>query len=291
MKKYILLAALYVSLLWIGCKEKIPAGLILQATSIAKDTSYISNIIPAAQLKNVLLEEFTGVTCSNCPTATQQIISLQNQYNPRLLVVKIHSNLQAKPIEPTDPDFRNSDADNLATSFNLASKPSAGIDRLPNGTANYCHPIASLSNKIINQLSKPTPINIELSKQINATLDSITLTTMFTFNTSTTDKYRYHIYLLENDVEATQDSFWVSTLKTVPIEGYKHEEILRKCITPVFVGTPLPDSSQVAGRVYKKSMQFAKPTNVLNINNGEIVVLITDEATKEVIHCQRIALK
>jgi hypothetical protein len=290
MKKYFFIIGSISSLLWYGCKEKVPAGVVLNTESIAKDTSYITTTIPVSQVKNVLLEEFTGVKCANCPQANEKIKQLQLQHKPRLLVVKIHSNLLAQPVKTTDPDFRCDDANSLKNGFGEVSKPSAGIDRVLNAENKLFHQVPLITGPLDVQQAKTTPINIVLANSLNATKDSITITAEMTFTTASTNKYMYHLYVLENDVEATQDSFDVVSFKTIEIEGYKHEEIFRKSITPVFIGSPLPDSTQVPGRVYRKIIQFAKPSNVISINNAEVVFFITDAVTKEIIHSQHIKM-
>jgi hypothetical protein len=273
-----------------GCKEEIPAGLVLAQTFVSVDSEYVTSTIPAAQLKNILIEEFTGVTCSNCPKGSVELKAIELANVPRVLVAKIHNNVQAIPIKSTDPDLRCTDADAIATSLGFVAKPSAAVDKLLNSGTDYTFSISSVAGKISTQLVKPTQVNIILAKLVNATLDSVNIVAEFTFTDTTSKKLAYNIYLLEDDVEATQDSFIVATLQKFEIEGYKHEKILRKTITPAIVGTSFPDVVQQAGKVYIRALKFAKPSNVINLNNCLLLVFVHDRDTKEVLHCQEIHL-
>jgi hypothetical protein len=290
MKKIIYALTIAASLALASCEENIPTGLVLSQPFVSHDSEYVTTTIPTVQAKCVLIEEFTGVTCSNCPKGSVDLKAIEDANAPRVLVAKVHSNLQATPIKGTDPDLRCDDANTLATSLGLQAKPSAAVDRLLNSGNDYTFLINQVGGKVTAQLAKPTPVNINLAKLVNATLDTINLAVTFTFIDTTSRKLAYDIYLLEDDVEATQDSFDVANLKTLEIEGYKHEKILRKSITPAFVGTAFPDILQPIGKVYIRALQFAKPSNVLNLNNCLLLVFVHDVDTKEAIHCQQIHL-
>lgn len=60
--------------------------------------------LPAVEAKRtVLLEEFTGQSCSNCPDAHKIIHELKEQYGENLIVVGIHSGGDAFSIAEGDP--------------------------------------------------------------------------------------------------------------------------------------------------------------------------------------------
>jgi hypothetical protein len=273
-----------------SCKEEIPAGLVLSQTFVSVDSEYVTSTIPTAQLKNILIEEFTGVTCSNCPKGSVDLKAIELANAPRVLVAKLHNNVQAVPKKPTDPDLRCADADAIASSLGFVAKPSAAVDKLLRTGTDYTFGISSVAGKITTQLVKKTPVNINLAKLINTALDTIHIAATFTFTDTTSKKLAFNIYLLEDDVEATQDSFIVATLQNFEIESYKHEKILRKVITPAIVGTSFPDVVQQAGKVYIRALQFVKPSNVINLNNCLLLVFVHDRDSKEVLHCQEIHL-
>jgi hypothetical protein len=274
----------------ISCTENIPAGLILKPTTIAKDTSYTTSTIPAPQLKNVLIEEFTGVRCPNCPKGASDLKVIQLANAPRVLIAKAHVGNFALPIL-NDVDLRCDDATNLYTILGQGGQPSAAVDRLLNSGTNFTHNIPNVGGLVAKQLAKPTPVNISIAKLINANKDSISLESTFIFTDTTSRRLAFNVYFLENKVVTHQDSFDVITLKTIEIEEYEHEEIIRKSITPSFVGTPFPEGLQAKGQVYVRGLQFAKPANVIYINNCVLLVFVHDRDTKEAIHCQQIDLK
>ncbi|MBI9037575.1 MAG: Omp28-related outer membrane protein [Bacteroidales bacterium] len=80
----------------------------------------------------VLLEEFTGHTCSNCPEGTLFAHDLKEQYKEKLILISIHAGSYAIPI-PDEPgfeiDLRTETGNLLLSDFNINSWPIALINR------------------------------------------------------------------------------------------------------------------------------------------------------------------
>ncbi len=269
-----------------SCKEQAPAGLIQANALVAKDSAYNLTTIPAQQPRTIMVEEFTGVRCANCPVGASILKALQIANPGRIVAAKVHSDFLATPIKNTDPDFRIPDADALYASLGAQSKPSFGVDRIFNTTATpYVFDKNDLNAKIPARLSQPSIVNIGLQKLVNATNDSVTLQANFTFTQTTTEPLAYHVYWIENDIEAAQDSIGVE------VDAYRHEEILRACITPVYSGTALPSGSTVAGQVYVRGFAIPKPAKASSMAKSAIIVFITANGTnKEVLQAAEIKL-
>lgn len=77
--KYFCLSLLLFTMLLTGCDTVAPGDRLIE--------------IPAAAVRrNVLIEEFTGQRCLNCPEATAVIKTLQDNYSAdRLIAVAIHA--------------------------------------------------------------------------------------------------------------------------------------------------------------------------------------------------------
>lgn len=56
--------------------------------------------------RNVLIEEFTGVRCVNCPAGAQTIEALLEQYGNRLVAISIHAGSFSPPYPESLYDFR-----------------------------------------------------------------------------------------------------------------------------------------------------------------------------------------
>jgi hypothetical protein len=274
-------------------KEIAPTGLVLNDPPVIvtklTDTTYVLATVdvPDAESKRVFIEEFTGVQCTNCPNGAAIIKGLQNANPGRVVVVKMHSNFLANPVEPDDPDLRDTDADAIDIAFGTNGlKPNAIIDRTKNladpNLVQYYSNKNTWTNVVAAQLAKATNVNLIASGTLNSAKDIVALTTKFTFTSAVTDTLAYSVYLIEDKIEATQDSF---TTTTYPIKGYEHEEVMRKAVTPPVTGLTLPIfvGGFEKGRVIERNLEFAVPSKVLNKQNLRVVVFVHKQNKGEVL--------
>jgi hypothetical protein len=88
----------------------------------AKDTFYMAPV-ENAQLKNVLIEEFTGVKCPNCPDGHDIVATIQNTNPNRVIAIGYYpfNQAQTQPLAGlTKEDFRLTDATDLSTLLGLS---------------------------------------------------------------------------------------------------------------------------------------------------------------------------
>ena len=72
-------------------------------------------------LRKILLEDYTGARCGNCPKAHDVIKTLKGLYNDTLIVMAIHATSFATP-DPSHPyDFRTAVGATFNTDFGMGS--------------------------------------------------------------------------------------------------------------------------------------------------------------------------
>ncbi|RYG26822.1 MAG: hypothetical protein EOO01_41850, partial [Chitinophagaceae bacterium] len=129
MKKNIIAAAAIVFAL-ASCKEVGPA--IDLSPVVASDTTFMSSP-ETPQQKKVLVEEYTGVQCTNCPEGAGIIKDADDLSGGRVIVIGLHSGSLTSPIEnESQYDFRTQDSRDLMISFfgEDPPKPAAAFDRV-----------------------------------------------------------------------------------------------------------------------------------------------------------------
>jgi len=85
-------------------------------------------------MRKVLLEDFTGHQCNNCPGATQTALQLQAVYPEALIVMGIHVINFAEPEAPAgdgfyDTDFRTPAGNDYADQFGVSFLPVGMVSR------------------------------------------------------------------------------------------------------------------------------------------------------------------
>lgn len=123
MKKIIsilLIGALY----WSSCEE-IPPVLNPDMGGNNNNPTPVEN-----QQRQVLIEEFTGVRCVNCPAGSEAIQTLLGIHGERLVAVSIHAGFFSPPYPENQYDFRTTEGNSLLTYLGEPlGFPTAVVDR------------------------------------------------------------------------------------------------------------------------------------------------------------------
>src|SRR5690606_1909761 len=88
------------------------------------DTTYVLPTVPTQEPRRVLIEEFTGASCTNCPAGHTTITNLESQYPDRIIAIAYHKHGTSldEPAgegpffeDTTKGDFRRREANKIAT--------------------------------------------------------------------------------------------------------------------------------------------------------------------------------
>jgi len=265
-----------------ACQEEPPFIDMSKKNILLLDTSYYINPIPAAQLKNVLLEDVSGVKCSNCPKAAEKAEDLLNVHQERLAVLTLmpDKNLLA---EFTDfaPDYANVSLNKVNQLLNFLTPPGAMpigmIDRTDHG--NGLMSVFPLWADGVNiQMAKTTNVNIELETAFESSLNQL-LVTVTTIYTQTPLDTNQNITLVLNESKI------IGKQKTPTGDDtyYEFKHIVREYAT-LPVGDPLPTPK--AGLAVKRQYIFDIPSN-WKLANCEVVAFVHSSKSKIVFQAQK----
>ncbi|MBP6456153.1 MAG: Omp28-related outer membrane protein [Chitinophagaceae bacterium] len=277
--------------IFFSCKEKTPPGLELSNALLSVDSSYTTTI-ESPQLKTILVEEFTGVKCANCPEeGAEAIVTLMNANPNRIIPVAIHAaGTFSEPLDKSKYDFRTKDGDDIRVLIGgFDGNPAAAINRVYTTDFGRIQAKTLWSNLIASEIEKKTPLNISAVSDYDVNKNTINITTKVAFTSTVDDNLNLLIYVIENDItDAQEDARFAET-----ILDYKFKHLFRKCITST-AGSPLNFADKNAGTVLQKRFSF-EPTitgvNKWNLGNCHLVVFVTSSTSKEVIHTIEIPLK
>jgi len=175
-----------------SCKEKGPI-IDSSSTAVVADTTYVASPVPTAEPHNVLAEEFTGQSCSNCPAAHELLNNLAASTNPtrlNVLGLYIYGLSQATPPTGFTYDFRDSTATDISSTIYsggpLSGIPCGGIDRTPVSGLLVLY-ASSWTDAYNQRLNTPDSLNIALTSSYNAvdSIDTVIATITYTTQVST----------------------------------------------------------------------------------------------------------
>ena len=143
----------------------------------------------------VLLEDFTGQRCTNCPKATEIIEQLQKACGDALVAVGLHGGPLSFAGSAKAVGLKTNTADEYYNFWHLEYQPVGLVNR--HGSVDY----QMWATAVKEELSKPTPLRLEGS----AVLADNTITIQINaegINGSVTGKLQ--VWLLEDGIKALQ---------------------------------------------------------------------------------------
>lgn len=237
------------------------------------DTTYVVTTVEAPQTKKVLLEDFTGVRCKNCPLGAAQAASLLALYPDRLVVIGQHSQFLAQPYDG-EPDLRTDEAQDIETMLApVLGKPSGAIDRriFPGESVILHASINKWANLTDQALNATTPVNLYIEKEWDATNRNLKVTVTVHYTQNETGENRLSVFLLEDNVIAAQlqpddeiDS------------NYVQKHVMRTMLTR-FNGELLV-GDKVPGRVFVKGFLLEGVDAEFNADELEVVATVSRSA-------------
>lgn len=254
-----------------------------QCTEIVPDVQYAPPLNGGK--RRVLVEEFTGNRCVQCPAGSVLLANLDESLKENLIVVSIHAGFFAQPW-PGNPgsaskfDFRTPGGDFLLGYLGAPTGyPSAVINRkkFPNETD-----LQLISNQWSSRITaelKGDPV-VDISAKIQYNTDKRTLDVMTDVQAfqSISDPLHVTLMITESGIVDRQGVL-TSMDPSGVIENYTHNHVLRAILTS-------NDGDKVAdnlttGQHTQHLLNYTLPSN-WNPANCELIAFVHNPITKEV---------
>ena len=217
---------------------------LVSCDPIAADEQLIE--VPAKELsptstpRNILLEDFTGQKCPNCPTGTDVIEQLHEAYGSRLIPVGIHGGPLGVKGTATVVGLATDLGDTYYDHWHLEYQPVGLINR--GAATNYPDWISAVRHE--SERESGTSLEV----LANVTADAIEIT--ITARRLAADAYQgqLQVWVLEDSIVARQ----IMPDGSVNLD-YIHNHVLRTAVN----GTWGEDFSLAADE--KRTLQFSQP--------------------------------
>jgi len=231
----------------------------------------------------VLLEDFTGVFCSNCPRAAATASVLKSALGEHLTVVSIHAGTFA-----TD-SFRTAAGYAYQQYFYLQNNAyPAGMISRTKVNGNYINTNdAKWGNDILNRLKAKIPnIRITIEPDYNPTDSSFVVKSSILAKVKPKNPLKLQLWLVESEIV----SFQVGQGN-----NYVHNHVLRDAINGIWGEDISVNINEASDYISEKYFLSKLKTNTSPKNSGKpenmvVVGFIYDSATMEVIDVKEIPL-
>lgn len=220
--------------------------------------------------QRVLLEDFTGHDCGNCPDGHAAAADILENNEDDVAVIAIHAGSLAQPLLPDYPnDWTTEEGEYyLLTQVGQDIMPKGRINRLPGASTIYSYP--AWANKVNEALTSTPEVNLQLQTEYRAINNHWNVHVFSEWFQNLTGDYRLVVLLTESGIVAPQ-LWYGQTPEYIP--EYIHKHMLRASgsgATGLVVAT-----NPQAGNQFTNSYTF-NWNPAWNADSCEVVAFLTE---------------
>ena len=239
----------------------------------------ISPVVPSLGDKKVLVEEFTGVRCVNCPAGAAELENLKSIYGDRLVIVSIHAGDFAPPYSDSKFDFRTAEGTALEAWLGVPlGYPTAVVNRKKfDGQRSLQVTKANWAGLIAEESKTTSLLNVGINKKYTKDTRDLTMTVTLVPTDKLPDDLRLSVLLTENDISDQQET------PQGKKSDYLHKHILRRVLSGDAKGVVLNGALSWTGN-------FKVPTNWVAEKCHLVIIAHRGGDVKDVLQVSEIKL-
>lgn len=238
---------------------------------------------PDIKLKKVVLEEFTGHLCVNCPEATQLARDLKVVYGDQLVLISVHAGDLAVPGEaPYDADYLTPAGTDIFNYYDPVGVPTGVVSR-----SDYEGSVTLFKDQwepAIQALLEQDPvIYMDIETEYNEGNRNLNIHVHAEFLADHGEAVNLSILITESGVISAQKNDMASIGDVPDILNYEHQHLLRKAVNGTW--GDLLTETVVGGTTMTKDYSLTLD-NGWDAENISVVALAIDSDTYYVIQAE-----
>jgi thiol-disulfide isomerase/thioredoxin len=243
------------------------------------------------EVRKVLIEDYTGHQCGNCPLAAEKLEELKNAYGNQVVPMAVHAGFFAETAaSPFDVDYRNTVATELDIYFgnSVAGNPNGMVNRQGHPNTHILN-LNSWSSVLTPYTTLNPDVVLAIRNSFNKSNNIVETTVYSKFKKTLTGNYKLCVYVLEDSIIGAQTDY---RLTPDVIEDYHFEHMLRASFNGTWGETIATDPVASETNIYRKKYSMSLSGKLMNINHPcEVVAFVYNDATKEVIQASTKKIK
>ncbi len=238
--------------------------------------------------KKILIEDFTGHFCGNCPEAREVAERLTETYS-NVYTISIHEGPLAKSLPGIFKyNWIVPEATALATKFKLVATPFGLINRTVFNGKSLITP-DSWEAAVQAELTKTADIGISATASYNSTTKEISFNGEIKFIKAGTGKEYLVVYVIEDSIIKPQKNDFI---KPFPYDTfYVHKHVMRASMNGNF-GEPLSETVISAGNKVTKNIKYTIPAEKdWRTEHLELIAIVRNNDTEEILQVEKVKIK
>lgn len=253
-------------------------GPYLQYDESVETTVEFPALDPTHIYKKVLVEEFTGHRCTNCPEGHRLLAALSETYGDTMVAVCVHAGSFAMPTGSFPADYRTTEGSELAADFSITLYPSAVFNQ---SAYNGAYEVSkdNWSQAIEHFNHQPAVAAIQMINEVSGT--TLTAHTKTTFLSDYEGPVKLALFVAEDSIVSPQKD------GSNTIEEYVHNHMLRGSLNGTYGAFITPDGTVTSGTGYTKSYQLSCADKPWVFAKCSVVAILMDATTHEVLQVEK----
>jgi hypothetical protein len=233
-------------------------------------------------IRKILLEDYTGHKCPNCPEAAEEAHNLKLLYGDQLVILTIHAGYYSTPDATGNftYDFRTAVGGQVHDYYGFQFYPTGLVNRKEyNG--NLIMIKAQWGNAVNALIDLPKQVDIDIVRNYNPTSRELTVTTGTEFLEALDGTYYICVFITESLIIKPQQS------ETGVIQDYEHNHVLRTSMNGTWGDLTGGEGTGETGKVFSNQYSITLDDEWVSENCGIIVfVYDNDSPTREVLQVE-----
>lgn len=238
-------------------------------------------------VQKILLEEFTGHQCPNCPVGAQTASQLHDYYGDRFIIIAYHAGWFARTSPGFTTDYRTAIGEEFNSHFQVNAYPRGMINRKPISSSTLLDPTewGTAAESIIDNEPR---VCFTVSKML--ILETRTLSVSILVKALTeVSAINVCVFVTESNLVSPQKVVSSSTYPDGIIPNYVHNHVFRTSLNGAW-GTSVFSSGAAANQSQNISVNGVLGVDWI-IENLSLVCFAYDSSTGEIIQAEEIAIQ
>ncbi|MCK9400754.1 MAG: Omp28 family outer membrane lipoprotein [Bacteroidales bacterium] len=235
---------------------------------------------PGDKVRKVLLEDYTGQKCLNCPEAAEIAHTLKTLYGEQLVLLTIHAGSYSTPDATGDftADFRTQEGAELNSFFGFPGYPMGMVNRTEfDGFRILLKDSWEAAAAIQTDLEAQVEIIITNTYNTGTSKLDCLLETEFLKDMDGT--YNICVFIVESGIISPQETEQGVNLT------YEHNHVLRGSMNGTWGDVVGTDGQAISGSALTNSYSYTIPDG-WNADNCSVVAFVYNTTTNEVVQAE-----
>lgn len=245
------------------------------ALSLISSSLYGYEVPTEVRKKNVLLEEFTGISCGYCPQGHAIGNRLVTAQPENVYVIAVHAGSFAEP-GPDQPDYRTEAGNVINTEFKVTGNPSGTVNRhLFDGRTDIITGRFDWAQNCKEIRKEDAPVNLWIKSEFDGNNRQLVINIegYYTTDTQQTENY-LNVAWTQSNIQGPQSGGGVGS-------EYIHKHMLRGYITQDW-GDTIRNARK--GEYFTRTYTYTLPENVNGVEvkaeDIEIIAFVCESKTE-----------